>query len=167
MHANVQCFFKMGHSWPLFLFSSFQYSWQWTMFNIMFCRWLDSNLGPLELEVTALPTEPQPLPLLTFNVGSKLLIIKVKTLIYYHENCVLLWWEPSSSGDGRWLIFWRTWFRIPALDTGWTFFKLICCKNCTVCLKRLKINEKEATMSFFSATFLTENELLPASFSLF
>ena len=29
------------------------------MFNINFCRCLDSNLGPLELEVTALQTEPQ------------------------------------------------------------------------------------------------------------
>ena len=26
-----------------------------------FCRWLDSNWGPLVSEVTALPTEPQPL----------------------------------------------------------------------------------------------------------
>ena len=25
-----------------------------------------------------------------------------------------------------------------------TFFKLICCKNCLVCLKRPKMNEKEA-----------------------
>ena len=32
------------------------------MFNIIFCQWLDSNRGPLELEATALPTEPQPLP---------------------------------------------------------------------------------------------------------
>ena len=32
------------------------------MFNINFCQWLDSNCGPLELEATALPTEPQPLP---------------------------------------------------------------------------------------------------------
>ena len=27
-----------------------------------FCRWQDSNRGPLESEATALPTEPQPLP---------------------------------------------------------------------------------------------------------
>ena len=27
-------------------FLSFQYSWQW-IFNIIFCRWLDSNRGPL------------------------------------------------------------------------------------------------------------------------
>ena len=31
------------------------------MFNINFCQWLDSNRGPLELEETSLPTEPQPL----------------------------------------------------------------------------------------------------------
>ena len=30
--------------------------------SINFCRRLDSNRGPLGLEVTALPTEPQPLP---------------------------------------------------------------------------------------------------------
>ena len=30
--------------------------------NINFCRWLDSNRGPLVLEAPALPTEPQPLP---------------------------------------------------------------------------------------------------------
>ena len=32
------------------------------MFNIFFCRWLDSNCRPLNLESTALPTEPQSLP---------------------------------------------------------------------------------------------------------
>ena len=31
------------------------------MFN-KFCRWLDSNRGPLVSEATAQPTEPQPLP---------------------------------------------------------------------------------------------------------
>ena len=31
------------------------------MFNIKVCMWLDSNCGPLLLEATALPTEPQPL----------------------------------------------------------------------------------------------------------
>ena len=33
------------------------------MFNINFCWWLVSNRGTLDLEATALPTEPQPLPL--------------------------------------------------------------------------------------------------------
>ena len=32
------------------------------MFYIKVCRWLDSNRGPLVSDVTALPTEPQPLP---------------------------------------------------------------------------------------------------------
>ena len=32
---------------------------------MIFCRWLDSNRGPLESEATTLPTEPQQLPKLT------------------------------------------------------------------------------------------------------
>ena len=32
------------------------------MFNINVCQWLDLNCGPLDLEATALPTDPQPLP---------------------------------------------------------------------------------------------------------
>ena len=41
---------------------SFQISWQKTLFITNFCRWLDSNRGPLEPEATTLPTAPQPLP---------------------------------------------------------------------------------------------------------
>ena len=37
----------MCHSRPLFFISYFQCSWQY-MFNIIFCRWLDSNSGPLD-----------------------------------------------------------------------------------------------------------------------
>ena len=55
-------------NWPIpasfSLFLSFQYSWQKNI-NINFCRWLDSNCGPLELEATALPTEPRLLPILS------------------------------------------------------------------------------------------------------
>ena len=62
---------KIVFKWPipgLFFFSSFQYNWQLT-FNIIFCRWLDLNLRPLVSEVTALPTEPQPLPyLISFTI---------------------------------------------------------------------------------------------------
>ena len=36
------------------------------MVNIKVFRWLDSNRGPLVLEATALPSEPQPLPTLKF-----------------------------------------------------------------------------------------------------
>ena len=36
-----------------------------------------------------------------------------------------------------------------------TFFTLICCKNCTFCLKRLKINEKEVGVGpFFKKQFV-------------
>ena len=40
------------------------------MFNKC-CQWLDSNRGPLVLEVTTLPTEPQPLPLFSFFTNIK------------------------------------------------------------------------------------------------
>ena len=35
----------------------------------------------------------------------------------------------------------------------WTFFALICCENCIVCLKRLKIKEKEAWVGPFKKTW--------------
>ena len=60
------CFFLNGPSPASFsLFSSFQYTVDSKqMFNInFFCWWLDSNRGPLVLEATPLPAEPQPLPL--------------------------------------------------------------------------------------------------------
>ena len=59
--------------------------------------------------------------------------------------------EPWSSGYGRRLTFLRSWVRIPAPDAGWTwhFFTLNCCKTCIVCLKRPKINEKEAVVGPF------------------
>ena len=31
----------------------------------------------------------------------------------------------------------------------WTFFTLICCKHCIVCLKRPKVNKKEAVVGPF------------------
>ena len=45
-------------------------------------------------------------------------------------------WEPWAKGYGRRLMFRRSWVRIPALYTGWTFFTFICCKKWNVCLKR-------------------------------
>ena len=60
--------------------------------------------------------------------------------------------EPWSSGYGRWLMIERLWVWIPAPYTGWNwhFFTLICYKNCIdVCLKRPKINEKEAGVGPF------------------
>ena len=52
-----------------------------------------------------------------------------------------------SSGYGWRIMLERSWVRIPVPYTWWTFphfFTLICCKNCIECLKRPKINEKEA-----------------------
>ena len=50
--VSVLCsaFKKINHSRPLFRY--------FCLFNINFCCWLDSNCGSLELEATALPTEP-------------------------------------------------------------------------------------------------------------
>ena len=56
-------------------------------------------------------------------------------------------WEPNSRYGSR-LIFWRSWVRIRALYTGWTFFHIpICCKNCNVWLKKMKINKKRPGMA--------------------
>ena len=58
--------------------------------------------------------------------------------------------EPWSSGYGKRLTFQRMWVQILALHTAWTFFTYICCKNCNdVCLKRPKINKKEAGVGPF------------------
>ena len=60
--------------------------------------------------------------------------------------------EPWSSGYGRRLTFQRLWVRIPVPSAAWTWhiFILICCKNCNdVCLKRPKINKKEAGVGPF------------------
>ena len=40
---------------------------------------------------------------------------------------------------------------------GWYFFTLICCKNCIVCLKRLKINEKEAGVGQFLTHYILQH----------
>ena len=42
-----------------------------------FCQWLDSNRWPLELEATALPAEPQPLPKVLNNKKCLMQIIYV------------------------------------------------------------------------------------------
>ena len=40
------------------------------------------------------------------------------------------------------LVFKRSWVRIPAPYTGWTFVTFICCKNCVVCLKKTEYKRK-------------------------
>ena len=77
----------MGHSRPLFsLFSFFQYTVDSKQMFNKFCRWLDSNRGPLVSKATALPTEPQPLPRCPkfyFARGKQLFfILKVQLNLY-------------------------------------------------------------------------------------
>ena len=56
-----------------------------------------------------------------------------------------------SRGQGVW---------ISAPYTGWAFFTLICCENSIVCLKRSKINEKEAGVDpFFKKIFQNSFEI--------
>ena len=64
---------------------------------------------------------------------------------------VVLRWEPWSSGYEKQLMFERSWVQIPVLYTGWTrhIFRLICCENCIVCLKRPKINKKRPGFAQF------------------
>ena len=57
--------------------------------------------------------------------------------------------QNTSSGLGRRSMFKRSWVRIPATDTRWTFFTFICCKVFIVCLKRPKINKKRSGIYHF------------------
>ena len=50
---------------------------------------------------------------------------------------------PWSSGYGRRLLLKRLWVRILAPDPGWTFFTLLCCKNCTVYLYEKSDNKRK------------------------
>ena len=57
---------KVGHSRPLFIyFRLFNTVDNKQMLN-KFCRWLESNRGPLVSKAASLPTEPQPLPNTTY-----------------------------------------------------------------------------------------------------
>ena len=44
---------------------------------------------------------------------------------------------------------------------GWTFFTLICCKICIVCLKRPKINKKETRLVHFLKKRVCWKQLFP------
>ena len=46
---------------------------------------------------------------------------------------------PKVVGSNRWAVYW--------MDIA--FFPLIYCKNCIVCLKRLKINKKRLGLAHF------------------
>ena len=82
---------------------------------------------------------------------------------YFQTKKFFLRREPWSSGYEMRLIYQRLWVRFPAPYTGWTwhFFTLICCKNCNdVCLKRPKINEKEAGVGPFFLKKIVFSSLL-------
>ena len=82
------------------------------------------------------------------------LLAPIKATRVGRRSCIKKNW---SSGNGKRLTFQRSWVRIPAPYIGWTFFTYICCKNCGyVCLKRPKINEKEAGVGPF---FLKKEKL--------
>ena len=93
--TRVSDFFKKNGPFPasFSLFSSFHYSWQ-LMFNINFCQWPDSNCGPLELEVTALPTEPQPLPIRLSDFVSP---FSVFLLLHFSPS----WAKQKLFGEGN------------------------------------------------------------------
>ena len=137
---NLMGFFiieKVGNSQPLFLYFSYFQQLRVHMFIIIFFRWLDGNHGPLELEATGLPTKPQPLPW-TFNSSFAIIFCHIAPHVDYlwlssrlvtygsmhvfHFKNVLWGQEPWSSGKGKRLTFRRSWVRIPAPYTGWTFF---------------------------------------------
>ena len=73
---------------------------------------------------------------------------QLKTLLI-NKYIKLIGREPWYSGYGKRLTFQRSWVRFLAPYTRWTFFTFICCKNCKVCLKWPKINEKEAGVGHF------------------
>ena len=84
-------FFQNGPFRPLFLYFCLYFTvYRKQVFNMKVCLWLDSNCGPLVSEATALPTEPQPLPL---NVKFYL----VDGSKRHHENCD----EKVSDGEAK------------------------------------------------------------------
>ena len=66
------------------------------MSDIKVCRWLDSNPGPLELEGTALPSEPQPLHFLVLPqfLNFNLLLWSIPLYFSNRETFSLLGIEP-------------------------------------------------------------------------
>ena len=65
--------------------------------------------------------------------------------------------EPWPSGYGRHLMMRGCGFESWCRRMDMKFFTLICCKNCIVCLKRPKINGKEAGVGPF---FKKDSKLL-------
>ena len=89
----LDCLLKRAIPGLFFYIFVFQYSWQ-QMFIAKCWQWLDSNRGPLELESTALPTDPQPLPLffilLTFNLDKVVVLFYQSTLYLLKERNIII-----------------------------------------------------------------------------
>ena len=76
------------------------------MININFCRWLDSNHRPLESEVTALPTVPQPLPNHWLYVLSRMTILTNRCAHFYAKTRVgwrllEIWWKELANFSSK------------------------------------------------------------------
>ena len=97
--------FLMDESRPLFsLFSSFQHRFN-SVDSTYILRCLDSNLGSLVLEATALPTEPQPPPKVRsfkMKIGSKK-SIEAKQVCYLFSISRLVPRLVSFCSPTRWL----------------------------------------------------------------
>ena len=125
LFITILVFFKCDIPGLFFsLFSSFQYSWQ---SDIKVCLWLDSNRGPLASEATALPTEPQPLPL---NIFCCCLIIlrRRRHFVWTLKRYQSIWTQIVD----RWkYYFWNPPFRrlqhivVPRQSNRWQIFKKV------------------------------------------
>ena len=78
-----------------FFFFIFVFSIQLTVKNVIykFCQWQDFNCGPLLSEATALPTEPQPLPLPSF---SQITNTDTTYSSLLSSCCISFYWEKVS-----------------------------------------------------------------------
>ena len=92
-------FFKWPFPASFALFSSFHYSWQYTNVLYKLCQWLDSNHGPLVLEATDLPTEPQPLA--TYFLANVAQFVG-DFCRYFKHHCFCL--QTTAKGPGKYLI---------------------------------------------------------------
>ena len=71
------------------------------MYNIQVCRCLDSNRGPLELEATTLPTEPQPLPKLLYLLLTKASQLFRLGVNFTDDELNEMILEADIDGDGQ------------------------------------------------------------------
>ena len=95
-------FFKWAISGLFFLyFRLFNTVDSKQMFN-KFCQWLDSNCGPLVLEATTLPTEPQPLPWMILN---EIINLVVQHFGKEYQVGVFLWKMKYVCHEYIWMKF--------------------------------------------------------------